>query len=52
MAIKHNRENCIPLFNHALDAESVFTPQALIEAVRTERGMTSGRSACRLHPGV
>jgi len=31
----------LPLLRHPSDAESVFTPQALIEAVRAERGMTS-----------
>ena len=31
----------VPLLRHPLDAESAFTPQALIEAVRAERGMTS-----------
>jgi uridine phosphorylase len=30
-----------PLLRHPLDAESAFTPQALIEAVRAEKGMTS-----------
>jgi uridine phosphorylase len=30
-----------PLLRHRLDAESAFTPQALIEAVRAEKGMTS-----------
>jgi hypothetical protein len=29
------------LLRHPLDAESAFTPQALIEAVRAEKGMTS-----------
>ena len=31
----------LPLLKHPLDAESAFTPQALIEAVRAEKGMTS-----------
>ena len=31
----------LPLFSHSLNAESAFTPQALIEAVRAERAMAS-----------
>ena len=38
---KHDSENCLPLFNHPVDAESVFTPHALIEAVGAERGMST-----------
>ncbi len=30
----------LPLFDHALDAPSSFTPKALVEAVRTDRGLT------------
>jgi nucleoside phosphorylase len=41
MDSKPKSENWLPLFNHTVDARSVFTPQALIEAVRTERGMTT-----------
>jgi purine-nucleoside phosphorylase len=37
----HNNDNRIPLLHHAIEAESAFTPQDLIEAVRAERGMTS-----------
>jgi len=36
----HDKHN-FPLLSHPLDAESVFTPQALIEAVRAEKGMIS-----------
>src|SRR5579863_10088982 len=36
----HDKHN-VPLLRHPLDAESAFTPQALIEAVRAEKGMTS-----------
>ncbi len=31
----------IPLLRHPVDEESAFTPQALIEAVRAEKGLTS-----------
>lgn len=31
----------LPLLAHPLDSESAFTPQALIEAVRTKRGLVS-----------
>jgi len=34
----------LPLLRHALDAESVFTPDALLEAVRTERNLAAGRA--------
>ena len=34
-------KHAFPLLRHPLDAESAFTPQALIEAVRAEKGMTS-----------
>src|SRR5262249_810112 len=33
--------NDLPLLDHPLDLESDFTPQALIEAVRTKRGLVS-----------
>ncbi len=38
---KPDSANYLPLFNHPVDAESVFTPYALIEAVRAERGMST-----------
>ena len=38
---RNSHEDHIPLLNHPVGAESAFTPQALIEAVRAERGMTS-----------
>src|SRR5215469_6091692 len=33
--------NDLPLLAHPFDSESEFTPQALIEAVRTKRGLVS-----------
>jgi len=41
MDTKPTNKNWLSLLNHAVDARSVFTPQALIEAVRAERGMTT-----------
>jgi uridine phosphorylase len=36
-----NDRNDLPLLNHPLDVQSEFTPQALIEAVRTKRRLAS-----------
>lgn len=36
-----DRNKDLPLLTHPLDLESDFTPQALIEAVRTKRGLSS-----------
>jgi hypothetical protein len=36
-----DRNHDLPLLAHPFDLESDFTPQALIEAVRTKRGMVS-----------
>lgn len=41
MKLIDNRNNDLPLLAHPLDLESDFTPQALIEAVRTKRGLVS-----------
>ena len=32
--------DCLPLLNHPLEQPTAFTPEALIEAVRAERGLT------------
>ena len=41
MKLIDNRNDDLPLLAHPLDLESDFTPQALIEAVRTKRGLVS-----------
>ena len=41
MKLIDDRDNDLPLLTHPLDLKSDFTPQALIEAVRTKRGLTS-----------
>ena len=41
MTLIDDRHNDLPLLTHPLDSESDFTPQALIEAVRTKRGLVS-----------
>lgn len=41
MKLIDDRNNDLPLLAHPLDLESDFTPQALIDAVRTKRGLVS-----------
>ena len=41
MKFTDNLDNDLPLLDHPLDAESEFTPQALIEAVRVRRNLVS-----------
>ena len=41
MKLIDNRNHDLPLLAHPLDLESDFTPRALIEAVRTKRGLVS-----------
>jgi uridine phosphorylase len=41
MKFINGRDSYLPLFRHPLDLASEFTPQALIEAVRTKRGLVS-----------
>jgi len=44
-----NHNDTVPLLNHPLAAEREFMPQALIEAVRTERGLVSVAVLTRKH---
>jgi hypothetical protein len=41
MKFVSNQDNVVPLLRHPLELESEFTPEALIEAVRTRRGLVS-----------
>jgi len=41
MKLIDDRNNDLPLLGHPLDLQSEFTPQVLIEAVRTKRGLVS-----------
>ena len=41
MKLIDDRNNDLPLLSHPLDLQSEFTPQVLIEAVRTKRGLVS-----------